>query len=99
MRDPKPIGELLKMLMERYRLVDPDTWTRLAAEWDTLAGPPWSGRSRPSSLQGGELVVEAVTAAAVSMLRYGAQSLLDRLGEELGPGVVVSVRIIPPARR
>ena len=99
MRDPKPIGELLDMLMKRYRLADPDTWTRIRTEWDTVVGPPWSGRSLPVSLQNHELVVEAVNPGAVSMLRYGIVALLERLGEEYGPGVVSSVRVVPPRRR
>jgi predicted nucleic acid-binding Zn ribbon protein len=99
LREPKPIGELLRVLMERYRLVDPDTWTRIAADWDGLAGNPWAGRSKPSSLKGGELVVEASSPAIVAMLRYGTHSLMERLGEEFGAGVVTSVRIIPPPRR
>lgn len=98
LREPKPIGDLLRVLMERYRLVDPDTWTRIATDWESLAGSPWAGRSKPSSLKGGELVVEAASPAIVSMLRYGTHSLLDRLGEELGSAVVTSVRIIPPPR-
>jgi hypothetical protein len=99
MRDPKPIGDLLKVLLERYRLADPDTWTRIREEWDTLGGHPWSGRSTPMSLKSGELVVEASSAPAVSMLRYGTESLLERLSQELGPGVVVTVRVVPPRRR
>ena len=99
LREPKPIGDLLRVLMERYRLVDPDTWTRITSDWDTVAGSPWAGRSKPSSLKGGELVVEASSPAIVSMLRYGTHSLMERLGEELGSAVVTSVRIIPPPRR
>ena len=99
MRDPRPIGELLQTLMDKYRLVDPDTWTRLRTEWDLMVGHPWSGRSVPFSLNNRELVVEAVSPAAVSMLRYGIGSLVERLAEELGPDVVTSVRVIPPHRR
>jgi predicted nucleic acid-binding Zn ribbon protein len=98
MRDPKPIGDLVRVLMERYRLADPDTWTRIRAEWDTLGGHPWAGRSKPRSLKDGELVVEAVTPGVVSILRYGTESLVGRLAEELGPGVVTSVRVVAPAR-
>ena len=99
LREPKPIGDLLRVLMERYRLVDPDTWTRITADWDALAGSPWAGHSKPSSLKGGELVIEAASPSIVSMLRYGTHSLMERLGEELGSPVVTSVRIIPPPRR
>lgn len=99
MRDPKPIGELLDTLMKRYRLVAPDTWTRIQREWDAVVGHPWSGRSVPVSLQDAELVVEAITPGAVSMLRYGIGSLLERLGEEFGPDVVTSVRVVAPRRR
>ncbi|MFP5333084.1 MAG: DUF721 domain-containing protein [Acidimicrobiia bacterium] len=99
MKDPKPIGELLRALMERYRLADPDTWSRLQSEWDTVAGQPWTERTVPLSLKGGELVVEAVTPAAVGMLRYGVTSLVEKLNAEYGEGVVTSVRVIPPTRR
>ena len=99
MKDPKPIGELLRTLMERYRLADPDTWSRLSANWDRVAGQPWSGRTTPLSLKAGELVVEAESAAAVSMLRYGIVSLMEKLAAEYGEGVVSSVRVIPPPRR
>lgn len=99
MRDPKPIGELLDTLMKRYRLADPDTWTRLRTEWDSVVGHPWSGRSVPVSLQNTELVVEGVTPGAVSMLRYGIASLLERLADEFGPDVVTSVRVVAPRRR
>lgn len=98
MRDPKPIGELLQTLMERYRLANPDTWTRIRTEWDSVVGHPWSGRSVPTSLQNGELVVEAVSPAAVAMLRYGTTSLLERLAEEFGADVVMSVRVVSPRR-
>ena len=99
MRDPKPIGELLDTLMKRYRLADPDTWTRLRAEWESIVGQPWSGQSVPLSLQNRELVVEALSAGAVSMLRYGIVSLLERLTEEFGREVVTSVRVVAPRRR
>lgn len=98
MREPRPIGELLEALIARYRLADPDTWTRLQREWDTVAGHPWSGRSTPRSLQAGELVVEAVSPPAVSMLRYGVGALVERLTEEYGDGVVTSVRVVAPRR-
>jgi hypothetical protein len=99
MRDPKQIGEVLAGLIARYRLADPDTWTRIRSEWDSVVGHPWSGRSVPLSLQDSELVVEAVTPAAVSMLRYGVSGLIERLGSEFGPDVVTSVRVVPPRRR
>lgn len=99
MKEPRPIGEVLQTLIARYRLADPDTWTRLQREWDTVTGHPWSGRSVPRSLQGGELVVEASSPPAVSMLRYGVSALIERLCEEYGDGVVTSVRVVPPRRR
>ena len=45
MREPKQIGEVLAGLIARYRLADPDTWTRIRSEWDSVAGHPWSGRT------------------------------------------------------
>lgn len=98
MRDPKPLGELVRTLIERYRLADPDTWSRLQREWSELAGEPWSTRSTPRSLQDGKLVVEATTAASVGVLRYGTTSLVARLAEELGDGVVTQADVVPPRR-
>ena len=98
MREPKPIGDLLRVLIEQYRLADPGTWTRIQQDWDTVSGQPWSGRSTPRSLQNGELVVEASTPAAVAMLRYGIVGLVERLTEEYGAEVVTVVKVVPPRR-
>ena len=99
MRDPKPVGDLVRTLLERYRLADPDTWSRLQREWADLAGEPWASRSTPRSLQDGRLVVEATTASSVAVLRYGTTSLVARLVEEFGEGVVTAADVVPPRRR
>lgn len=98
MREPKRIGDLLRVLVEQYRLADPDTWSRLTADWDRVSGQPWSGRSSPRSLKDGELVVEASSPGEVRLLRYGVSALVERLGEEYGDGVVRAVKVVPPRR-
>lgn len=98
MRDPKPVGDLVRTLIEQYRLADPGTWSRLESDWPTVAGEPWASRSTPRSLRDGHLVVEATSAASVAVLRYGTAALVSRLCEEFGDGVVTEASVVPPKR-
>ena len=99
--DPEPIRSLLDQVLSRMGVARPVDVAQLVADWDETAGEPWAGRSRPASLEGGELVVEATDGAAASLLRYQVNGLVKRLDESLGQGLVTSVRVrvAPPGRR
>jgi len=97
-RDLEHFSESLDEMFTRLGLPDPVVMAALGSEWDDLAGPPWSGRSRPLYIKGKTLVVEAVSASMVAFLRYGESSLLEALSDRFGQGTIESIDIKPPGR-
>ncbi|HUG31541.1 MAG TPA: DUF721 domain-containing protein [Acidimicrobiia bacterium] len=97
-RDLEHFSESVDDMFARLGLPDPMVMAALSSEWDELAGPPWSGRSKPLYIRTKTLVVEASSASMVAFLRYGESSLLERLTERLGTGVIDSIDITLPAR-
>lgn len=97
-RDLEHFSESVDEMFARLGLPDPVVMAGLSSEWDELAGPPWSGRSKPLYIRGKTLVVEAVSASMVAFLRYGESSLLESLSERFGEGVINKVDIKPPGR-
>jgi predicted nucleic acid-binding Zn ribbon protein len=88
-----PIADMLAPFLERIGLAKPDTAARISSEWSDLAGEPWASQARPAGLREGQLVVDVVDAATVSLLRYRTGELLKRMDEELGEGTVEVVRL------
>lgn len=97
-RDLEHFSDSVDEMFARLGLPDPVVMAGLSAEWDDLAGAPWSGRSRPLYIKGKTLVVEAVSASMVAFLRYGEKALLDSLADRFGEGVIQKVDIRPPER-
>lgn len=93
-----PLGSALDELFRRLGIPDPELMSRLAGDWDTVAGDPWAGRSRPVYIRDRTLVVEAASPSLVAFLRYGVTGLLATLEETLGKGVVARVEVAPPSR-
>lgn len=91
-------SESVDDMFARLGLPDPVVMAGISSEWDDLAGAPWAGRSRPLYIRGKTLVVEASSPSMVAFLRYGETSLLDRLEERFGEGVVQKVDIRVPGR-
>lgn len=98
-RDLEPFSRSVDEMFRRMGLSDPVVMASIGSEWDTLAGPPWSGRSKPLYIKGTTLVVEAVSGSMVAFLRYGESKLVDTLSERFGPGVIDSVDVRPPGSR
>ena len=76
MDGPQPISDVLAEVMRRLGVSHPVDVAQLVADWDETAGEPWAGRSRPASLEGGELVVEVFDGASASLLRYQVGGLV-----------------------
>jgi hypothetical protein len=94
--DLEHISDSVDDMFTKLGLSDPVVLATISSEWDSLAGPPWQGRSKPLYLKGTTLVVEAVSPSMIAFLRYGEVGLIERLAERLGAGVVESVDIRPP---
>ena len=88
-----PIGDMLTPFLEKLGMERADTAARLVDEWKTLAGDPWATTTRPGPLRSGELVVDVVDAATLSVLRYRTGELLERLHGSLGEGAVEVIRL------
>ena len=88
-----PIGEMLTPFLERLGLAQADAAARIVDEWETLAGDPWASDARPGALRNGELVVDVIDAATLSVLRYRTGELLERLHGSLGEGTVEAIRL------
>ena len=95
-REPAPLRDVIKSILDGLGVADLDQWQKMREEWSTVAGSPWDRQATPIALAGGVLTVEAVTPAAVGMLRYGTKSLIESLNARYGDGVVTEVRLRAP---
>lgn len=97
-RDPEPVGDLIQRLLARMGVRNLGAWQDLRDRWVEIVDEPWRTHSRPLALANGKLVVEASTAAAVSLLRYGVAGLISSLDSALGEGIVTEVDVRRPVR-
>ena len=97
-KDLEHFSDSVDDMFRKMGLPDPVVMSALNSEWDSLAGAPWSGRSKPLYIKGSTLVVEASSSSMIAFLRYGETSLLEKLAERFGKGTVTAVEISPPGR-
>ncbi|HEU0240076.1 MAG TPA: DciA family protein [Micromonosporaceae bacterium] len=96
-RDPQAFGDVLA------RLVKVRGWQQSVAEgsvfgaWERVVGPDVASHCRPVKLVDRELTVEAESTAWATQLRLLASKLLVQIAAEVGPNVVVRMRIHGPA--
>lgn len=96
--DLEPFADSLNEVFARMGLPDPVIMSKITEEWETLAGKPWVGRSKPLFVRGTTLVVEASSPSMVAFLRYGESNLVEALGSRFGKGVIDSVEVLAPGR-
>jgi predicted nucleic acid-binding Zn ribbon protein len=65
--------------------------------WAAIVGPEVAAHATPQAFEDGELVVAADSTAWATQIRLLAPTLLARLAEELGAGVVTSVTVRGPS--
>ena len=98
-RDPQPVGitagRLATELGWRPGLVEGD----LRGRWPELVGGDVAEHCRPETFDAGLLTLRASSTAWAASLTLLAPQLLRRLGEELGEGVVVEVKVVGPVGR
>jgi predicted nucleic acid-binding Zn ribbon protein len=96
-RDPQQLGPTLD------RLVAERGWTTEAAvggvmgRWAAIVGPEVAAHAQPLAFDAGELVIGADSTAWATQIRLLAPTLLARLAEDLGAGVVTSVTVRGPS--
>lgn len=98
MSEPMGLSRILDSVLRTMGAGDVSVWRRIESEWAELAGEPWATVAKPLGLKGTTLIVEAVSPAAVSLLKYGSAGLISSLGRALDEVAITEVRIRPPTR-
>jgi len=93
----EPFSESIDEVFAKLGLPDPVLMSQITEEWESLAGNPWVGRSKPLYVRGGVLVVETTTPSMVAFLRYGESTLTETLEKRFGTGVITSIQVVPPS--
>lgn len=96
--DLEAFGDSLNEVFTRMGLPDPVIMSKITSEWETLAGKPWVGRSKPLFVKGTTLVVEASSPSMIAFLRYGESTLVETLENHFGRGVIDSVEVVAPGK-
>lgn len=97
-RDPVRFGVLIRRLVAERGWQETTTAAGVLANWEGLVGPEISEHCRPASLVDGELVLVAESSAWATQLRLLNRTLLARLAEQVGQGVVRSVVVRGPVQ-
>src|SRR4051794_1680532 len=96
-RDPQELGAgLQRLVSERGWDVDLAVGGVLG-RWPQVVGPQLAAHCRPESFDDGLLVVRADSTAWATQVRLLAPTVLRRLAEELGDGVVEQLRVQGPS--
>lgn len=97
--EPKPLRKSLERLAGRLGAPAPAAVAALFGRWPDVVGPDAGAHCAPQSLRDGVLIVAADDPAWAASLRYLGDTLVTRLEEAVGTGVVkrVEVRVVRPS--
>lgn len=84
-----------------FQIPSADSFMALFRDWKTIVGSAASQHSRPVELVDGRLVVRVDHPAWATALRAEQATILARLAEKAGPGVVTEMSVFTghPGRR
>ncbi|QGF23312.1 DUF721 domain-containing protein [Raineyella fluvialis] len=95
-RDPQPIGNVLRrMVEERGWRTDLDVHA-LMARWPDLIGPSNAAHCRPEAYEDGVLTVRTSSTAWAVQMRGIAPAVITRLNQQLGSEVVRRILVKGP---
>lgn len=95
-RDPQPIGDVLRRMVEdRGWRTDFDVHA-LIARWPELIGPSNAAHCRPEAYEDGVLTVRTSSTAWAVQMRSMAPAVVARLNEQLGSEVVRRILVKGP---
>ena len=96
-RDPQLLGPTLGRLMAERGWETDAAVGGVMGRWAAIVGPEVAAHARPLAFDDGELVVGTDSTAWATQIRLLAPTLLARLAEELGAGVVRAVTVRGPS--
>jgi hypothetical protein len=89
-----PVSEtmtsVLKKLGRHQPGIHPEIWSR----WSEIVGPELAKRTIPEGFRNKTLILAVRSSAWLQELSFVKPRLLERLAEEIGPGVVTDIRLI-----
>ena len=92
--DPIPISSIVEGLMRTRGWSKHLQVSRVEAQWEAIVGAEVAKHCRPGELrEDGTLEVTADTPAWATQLAFLRGTLLDRLAEVCGPGLVKDVQV------
>ncbi|WP_310739360.1 DciA family protein [Microbispora sp. H10830] len=94
--DPLPFGRAIRDLLAARGWEQPVAVGGVFGRWAEIVGPELAAHTRPETFEDGEVVVAADSTAWATQVRLLASTLVRRLNEELGDGVVTRVKVHGP---
>lgn len=95
-RDPQPLNTTLDRLVAERGWQTDKAVGDVMSRWASIVGAEVAAHATPVSFEGGELVLAADSTAWATQMRLLTPTLLARLAEDLGAGVVTSVAVRGP---
>lgn len=95
-RDPQALGSVAAGMFAQRGWNRTLSESRVLADWPAMVGAEVASQSVPISLRDGELRISASSTAWATQLRLLAPTLLARISEQVGAGVVTSLTISGP---
>ncbi|MCW2603201.1 MAG: hypothetical protein JWN61_1336 [Pseudonocardiales bacterium] len=95
-RDPQAVGSVAAGMFAQRGWDRTLAQSRVLADWPAMVGADVASQSAPVSLREGELRITASSTAWATQLRLLAPTLLARISEQVGAGVVTSLSISGP---
>ncbi len=95
-RDPARLGDAVSDLVNDRSWTKPLTAAGLLPRWAEIVGPEIAEHCKPERLEAGELSCVAESTAWATQLRLMNRQILGRIAAEVGPDVVVRLKVRGP---
>lgn len=95
-RDPATLGAVVGDLVRDRQWDKTLRSAGILTRWEQIVGAEIAGHCRPMRLEAGRLTCVAESTAWATQIRLLTHTLLERIGAELGPGVVTTLHVQGP---
>jgi predicted nucleic acid-binding Zn ribbon protein len=95
-RDPQAVSTTIRDLVDGRGWQHTSQVATVLSCWDDIVGDTVASHCRPESLNGGELVLAAESTSWATQLRLLAPTLMTRIADQLGAGLVTAIRVHGP---
>ena len=89
-----PLTAALTSVLRDLAGTQPRAHAELWARWGAVVGPEMYRRSFPVGLRGTTLIIGVSSSSWLQELSFLKTAILDRIAEEIGPGVVSEITLV-----